>query len=88
MERERFSEKASARILGVHFDTLRRWRNQRRIRYFRSATGRISYSLDDLQAFAMATAVEPAAPPALDNPSDQRQPAEVVYPFGHPAGRR
>jgi hypothetical protein len=83
-----YSEKAAARILNVHFDSVRRWRRKGLIRYSVSSTGRISYKLDDLLAFAMAKTVEPTAAPGITQPSDLPAAPEIVYPFNRPAVRR
>jgi excisionase family DNA binding protein len=83
-----YSEKAAARVLNIHFDTLRRWRKQGRIRHYRSPTGRISYRFDDLMQFATATPVEPTASPCPSASPGPVHGPEIVYPFGRPAIRR
>jgi hypothetical protein len=57
-----YGEKAAARILQVHPDTLRRYRSQGRIPFYRSSTGRVGYTFADLMAFALAQRVEAALP--------------------------
>lgn len=65
-----YGEKAAARILQVHPDTLRRYRSQGRIPFYRSSTGRVGYTFADLMAFAMAQRVEAALPmPVLTRPA-------------------
>lgn len=43
-----FDEKAAARILGVAPKTLSRWRKAGMVSYYRTPTGRIRYTVDDL----------------------------------------
>lgn len=43
-----FDEKAAARILGVSPKTLSRWRKAGMVSYYRTPTGRIRYTTDDL----------------------------------------
>ena len=57
---ELLSEKAAARILQLHPDTLRRWRKAGRVRYCTTATGRVRYRLQDLVQVASPQWVEPA----------------------------
>jgi hypothetical protein len=65
------SEKAAARVLQVHPGTLRRYRTQGRIAFYRTATGRIHYRFDDLMKFALPVRFDPVAgalaPPAPVN---------------------
>ncbi len=43
-----FDEKAAARILGVAPKTLSRWRKAGMVSHYRTPTGRIRYTVDDL----------------------------------------
>ncbi|WP_310498091.1 helix-turn-helix domain-containing protein [Sandarakinorhabdus sp.] len=61
---ELFGEKAAARVLQVHPCTIRRWRREGRITFYRSSTGRITYTFADLMAFAMSQRVEPVPAPS------------------------
>jgi excisionase family DNA binding protein len=88
MSSDFYSEKAAARVLNIHFDTLRRWRKQGRIRHYRSPTGRISYRFDDLMAFALAEPVEATATHGPAHAPGCAPPPEIVYPFNRPAMRR
>lgn len=65
-ESDFYGEKAAARILQVHPDTLRRYRSQNLIRFYRSATNRICYTLEDLLAFKVARRVEETPPTKID----------------------
>lgn len=87
MNSEFYNEKAAARVLNIHFDTLRRWRKQGRIRYYRSQTGRISYRFADLMAFATAEPIEPTSGGTFAPAPGEPPAADVVYPFGRRAVR-
>jgi len=54
-------EKAAARVLQVHPGTLRRYRTQGNIAFYRTATGRIHYRFDDLMKFALPIRIEPVS---------------------------
>lgn len=49
-----FDEKAAARILGVSPKTLSRWRKAGMVSHYRTPTGRIRYTTDDLLALQRA----------------------------------
>ena len=43
-----YDEKAASRILGISPKTLGRWRKASLVSYYRTPTGRIRYTMDDL----------------------------------------
>lgn len=49
-----FDEKAAARVLGVSPKTLSRWRKAGMVSHYRTPTGRIRYTVDDLLAVQRA----------------------------------
>ncbi|GGB26835.1 hypothetical protein GCM10011380_15500 [Sphingomonas metalli] len=49
-----FDEKAASRILGIAPRTLRRWRMAGLVSHYRTPTGRIRYTTDDLLALQRA----------------------------------
>lgn len=72
MSADIYNEKAAARVIGVHPDTLRRWRRAGLINFYRSRTGRIHYALDDLLAFTRNQKIEAA--PLPDRPAQSPEP--------------
>lgn len=54
------SEPEAARVLGVHPDTLRRWRKRGAVGFVLTPGGRVRYSTEDLHRLRSAMKVEPA----------------------------
>ena len=81
MEREYYDEKSAARILNIHFDSLRRLRRRGMITHYKSATGRISYKIDDLMTFSLRYRIESVTQPVPSLPEKPLLAGAAVHSF-------
>lgn len=73
-----FDEKAAARILGVSPKTLSRWRKAGMVSHYRTPTGRIRYTTDDLLALQRAGHVAAERPMSSNVRSCPQMGARVI----------
>lgn len=58
---DRLNLTESARLLGVHTETLRRWLDEKRIPHTRLSSRKVHINREDLEAFIAAARVEAAS---------------------------
>lgn len=81
MNDDHYSEKSAAYVLNIHPDSLRRFRRQGKITFYRGPTGRISYKFDDLLAFNRTERIAATAETTAEPPFEADPPPAEVLPF-------